>query len=371
MKKVLMLASVPSMIGSFNMNNIRILKDMGCEVHVACNFKDTSIWTKERTKGLIKELKQLNVVYHQIGFSRSPSDIKRTVNSYYALDRLIRGNDYSFVHCHTPLVSAMARVICHRYGVKVIYTAHGFHFYKGAPIKNWLFFYPIEWICSWWTDVLITINKEDYKRAKRRLHAKKTTYVLGVGIDTDKFASNKNVRERIREELGLKDSQIMILSVGELNDNKNHISVIRAIKNTEYVYVIVGKGDKKKDLEKAAKENNVDLRLLGYREDVADIYNAADVYVLPSKREGLNVSLMEAMASGLPVACSRIRGNVDLIGDEECLFNPTDIDEIKRIVNYVYISSNRLVEHNSRMIKKYRVQNVNKKMNRIYENNVK
>ena len=367
MKKVLMLASVPSMIGSFNMNNILILKDMGYEVHVACNFKDTSIWTKERTKGLIKELKQVNVLCHQIEFSRSPSDIKKTVNSYYALDRLIGRNDYSFVHCHTPLVSAMARVICHKHGIKVIYTAHGFHFYKGAPIKNWLLFYPIEWICSWWTDVLITINKEDYKRAKRRLHAKKTTYVPGVGIDTDKFASNKNGRERIREELGLKDEQTMILSVGELNDNKNHISVIRAIKNTDYVYVIVGRGDKKRDLEKAAKENNVDLRLLGYREDVADIYNAADVYVLPSKREGLNVSLMEAMASGLPVACSRIRGNVDLIESEECLFNPTDIDEIKRTIQTVYIITERIVNTNLEKIRCFDLKKINKKVNRIYE----
>ena len=367
MKKVLMLASVPSMIGSFNMNNIQILKDMGYEVHVACNFKDTSIWTKERTKGLIKELKQVNVVCHQIGFSRSPSDIKKTVNSYYALDRLIGRNDYSFVHCHTPLVSAMARVICHKYGIKVIYTAHGFHFYKGAPIKNWLLFYPIEWICSWWTDVLITINKEDYKRAKRRLHAKKTTYVPGVGIDTDKFTSNKNGRERIREELGLKDSQIMILSVGELNDNKNHISVIKAIKDTNYVYVIVGKGDKKKDLENAAKECNVDLRLTGYRDDVADIYKAADVYVLPSKREGLNVSLMEAMSSGLPVACSRIRGNVDLIDDEECLFNPDDINGTRIAIEKTFERNEELSEKNLKKVRKHKLRIINDKMYETYE----
>ena len=284
---------------------------------------------------------------------------------------IVRRGKYDIVHCHTPIAAACTRLACRNLrknnNTKVLYTAHGFHFFRGAPLKNWLLFYPIEWLCSWWTDVLITITKEDYIRAKKTLHAKKTDYVPGVGVDTKKFVPNKAGRERIRKELGLKDEQTMILSVGELNDNKNHISVIRAIKNIDYVYVIVGKGDKKKDLEKVAKENNVDLRLLGYREDVADIYNAADVYVLPSKREGLNVSIMEAMASGRSVACGKIRGNIDLIKQNETLFNPQKLEEIKRAITVALEYKDSFGSGNKNRVNKYSIKMVNEKMFIIYK----
>ena len=197
------------------------------------------------------------------------------------------------------------------------YTAHGFHFYNGAPLKNWLIFYPVEKCLSRYTDVLITINNEDYKRATEKFHAKKMFYISGAGVDVEKFAPRQSGRDKIRAELGLEDTDFMLLSVGELNENKNHASVIKAIAGKDITYVIVGKGDKEAELKTMADENNVDLRLTGYRNDVADFYDAADVYILPSIRKGLNVSLMEAMDSGLPVACSPIRCNTDLVDEED------------------------------------------------------
>lgn len=364
MNKMLMVASVASMIGSFNMNNIAILHEMGYEVHVACNFKDTSVWPREKTKEFVKELKEKHIHYHQIEFSRSPKDIKKMAKSLAVLSKLVKQNHFDFVHCHTPVASVITRMICHRYKVKVIYTAHGFHFYDGAPLKNWLIYYPVEKAMSRWTDVLIAINKEDYHRAKEKFHAKKTVYVPGVGIDTKKFAPLPSGREKIRQELGVPDDRIVLLSVGELNANKNHEAVIRAIQGMDLTYVIVGKGGLADHLNTIAEEKDVDLRLMGYRFDVADFYDAADVYVLPSRREGLNVSLMEAMASGLPVACSRIRGNTDLIDD--CLFDPNDADEIMSAIGCAIEQREEIGGKNYKRIINYDTDEVKEIVKSVY-----
>ncbi len=365
MKKMLMVASVAPMIGSFHMNHISVLQDMGYEVHVACNFKDTSVWPAERINEFAKELIRAGVFYHQVEFSRSPKNIKKIQKSFTRMDFLLKDNEFDFVHCHTPLASAITRIICHRYGVKVMYTAHGFHFYDGAPVKNWLVYYPVEKILSRFTDILITINKEDYKRAKRRFHAKKTKYIPGVGVDTNKFAPSLLGRERIRKELNVPKDRTVLLSVGELNENKNHEIVIKAIRGMNLTYVIVGKGKLAGRLRSVAEKLNVDLRLMGFRADVADFYNAADLYILPSLREGLNVSLMEAMASGLAVACGHIRGNTDLVS--VALFNPLNIDEIKASIKYAMKHKKRLGSCNLKKIQSFDIPSVQKMVMAVYQ----
>lgn len=365
-KRVLMVATVPSMIGQFNMNNIHILLDMDYQVDVAADFSDNSVWPPDRVDIFKEQLKQLNIECFQLDFSRSPLKIQRHYKSYKEALNLITDRKYSFIHTHTPIASAIVRLAAHKAGVKVIYTAHGFHFYTGAPLKNWLIYYPIEKWLSRYTDVLITINKEDYKRATEKFHAKKTVYIPGVGVDTERFAPRKAGRDKIRTELGLNDNSLMLLSVGELNDNKNHSSVIKAIAGMNLTYVIVGKGGLKDTLEKLAQENNVDLRLMGFRSDVADFYNAADAYVLPSIREGLNVSLMEAMASGLPIACGRIRGNTDLIEDKEVLFDPLNIDEIRSAITVVLENRSVLRKYNIEKIHSFGLATVEEQMSEIY-----
>lgn len=327
-----MVATVPSMIGQFNMNNIKMLQEMGYVVDVAGDFTDTSVWPMERVQMFKDQMQAMGVECIQLDFSRSALKLNRHLESYKETVKLIEERRYTFIHTHTPIASAIVRQAAHKTGTKVIYTAHGFHFYDGAPLKNWIIFYPIEKHYSRYTDVLITINKEDYKRAVEKFHAKKTVYVPGVGVDTEKFAPRQSGRDRIRTELGIPDDCIVLLSVGELNENKNHITVIQALAGIKNVtYVIVGKGDKKEEIETIAAECNVNLILSGFRTDVADFYDAADVYILPSIREGLNVSLMEAMASGLPCLCGRIRGNVDLVdeGNGGYLFSPGNANEIR------------------------------------------
>lgn len=353
-KKALMLASVASMIDQFNMPNIQLLQSLGYTVDVVADFTNPGTITKERANDLTKRLSAMNVQVIDVPIPRSLNPFA-IISAYVRVRKLITTGNYVLIHCHSPVGGFICRLAARKErkkGTRVIYTAHGFHFYKGAPIKNWLLFYPVEWVCSWWTDVLITINKEDYERAKKHFHAKKTVYVPGVGIDTKKFAPVPNNREKIRKTLGVKDDQNMLLSVGELNTNKNHEAVIRAIQGMEkIVYVIVGKGELEKHL-KAIKEQ-ADVRVVGFREDVSDFYDAADAFILPSFREGLNVSLMEAMASGLAVTCSNIRGNTDLISDANCLFNPRDTDNIKTAIEYAVKNKTDLGAHNLERIRTF------------------
>jgi len=361
-KKALMIATVPSMIGQFNMANIQILLDLRYTVHVACNFDDRSVWTEERVEEFRKQLDDLGVKYFQIDFARSPKHIGMVSKSYNEIKELLFHEKYTLVHVHTPVAAAEVRLAAKDYNdaierrvkegksaperLRVIYTAHGFHFYDGAPLKNWILFYPVEKALSKYTDVLITINKEDYKRASSEFNAKKTVYIPGVGVDVKKFAgvSESIDRDAKRQELGVNSNDIFLLSVGELNENKNHSVVIKALGelkksgkfgNNHIVYMIAGTGDKKQELEDLAAEEGVDLRLLGFRKDVSELLTAADLNILPSIREGLNVSLMEAMASGTPCLAGNIRGNVDLIdtGKGGELFDPQDVTSVAEAIS--------------------------------------
>lgn len=356
--KVLYITTIGVTMGFFN-SFIKQLLDDGNEVQIATNETNAKVPECYREWGCR---------IHPISCSRSPFDLGN-IKAISQIRRIVKGNGYDIVHCHTPIAAMCTRIACRplrKDGLKVFYTAHGFHFYDGAPFKNWLFYYPIEKWLSRYTDVLITINKEDYKRGKEKFHARKTVYIPGVGIDTKKFAPRISGRDRIRTELGLQDDAIMLLSVGELNENKNHEAVIRAIKGLNVVYVIAGKGDKKDELEAVAKEYGVDLRLVGFRADVSDFYDAADVYVLPSFREGLNVSLMEAMAKELPCVVSKIRGNTDLIEDETVLFDPKDTKQLRESVEAAIKNQAEYGQKNLKKISGFDLFTVEKMVSEIY-----
>ena len=342
--------------------------DIGNQIEIATNENDgkTSVPSCYREWGC--------KVYH-LDTSRSPINYGN-IRAVKLIREIVKDNNYDIVHCHTPIAAAVTRIACkdlRKKGIKVIYTAHGFHFYDGAPIKNWLIYYPIEKWLSKYTDVLITINKEDYKRAKEKFNANRIEYVPGVGIDLDKFKQIENSRQKIRRELGLDDNRVMLLSVGELNENKNHENVIRALKNEKKItYVVVGRGRLKDHLMHLADECKVDLRLMGYRNDVADFYKAADVYILPSFREGLNVSLMEAMASSLLCLAGKIRGNVDLLDEKsDYLFNPYRVDDIRCVIrkSIALTSTERKIkeDYNSKTIQFFSLKYVNSLISMIYQ----
>lgn len=371
-----MTATVPSMIGQFNMSNIQLLQDIGYEVDVACDFNDRSVWNEERVKKFIEELDEKNINHFQIDYSRNPLDIKRSLKAYRQLCKLFINRKYVFSHCHTPVASVLCRIVSHKMKVKCIYTAHGFHFYKGAPLKNWGVFYPIEKLLSYWTDTLITINKEDYKRAKKSFKAKHVEYVPGIGIDIEKIDKVHCDRNAIRNELGVSENEIMLFSVGELSSRKNHEIVIRAIKainNKKIKYFIAGQGSLKDELTKVIEEENLEenIHLLGYRTDVIELCKASDIFVFPSKQEGLPVALMEAIACKVPVICSKIRGNIDLVHNDNCLFDCNSMDELKVRIK-CFIDNNtehlirKLVQNNYTLLEKCDINNVRESMSSIY-----
>lgn len=369
-----MVATVPSMIGQFNMNNIKLLQEMGYEVHVACDFNDRSIWPSEKVVRFQNKLGELGIIYHQVDFARNPFKVGTNIKAYKQLKQLFIQYKYSFAHCHTPTASVICRIVTHQMGTKCIYTAHGFHFYKDAPIINWLVFYPIEKVCSYWTDVLITINQEDYRFAKTHLKAKKVEYVPGVGVDVSKFKLSDFDIEKKRAELGICVDDIALLSVGELNQNKNHEVIVRAISelnNDRIHYFIAGQGVKEKELIELATKLNVNLHLLGYRTDIAELYNMADIFVFPSIREGLSVSLMEAMASGMPCIVSNIRGNVDLIeeGMGGYLCTPQNVHSFAQRMKLLIEDKElqpKFGNWNQQKMKEFDVECVNEKMKAIY-----
>ena len=317
-KKVLFVATVvKTHIMQFHLPYLKMFQEMGWETAVAARNDyedpaDCQIPYCDR--------------YFDIPFERLPWK-KGNLRAYQMLKAIIDQEHYDLIHCHTPVGAMIARLAARaarRKGTKVIYTAHGFHFFRGAPVANWLLFYPVEWVLSFCTDVLITINQEDYARAKGHLHAKRVEYVPGVGIDTARFRENTVDRREKRRELGCADGDFLILTVAEMTANKNHITTLKALallKNEPMFanlhYWICGRGETWQSLENSARELGIasHIHFLGSRTDAPELYPCCDLFAFMPYREGLPVALMEAMASGAPIVCTQIRGNRDLITD--------------------------------------------------------
>lgn len=374
--KVLLLASVASMIEQFNMQNIQLLLDSGYDVDVVCNCKEGNTIPIERVQDLIQRLANKGVLVNHVPIPRNITDIKEIYTSFVQIKKLCDENKYVFMHCHSPIGSVIARFAAKyahkKFGTRVIYTAHGFHFYKGGPIWNWVFFYPIEKICARLTDVLITINKEDYTFAQMHMNAGLVEYIPGVGIDTKQFLLKGFDIGSKRADLGLKKDDIVVLSVGELNQNKNHKIIIQAIaklNNPKIHYFIAGSGEKKQFLTELASELGINLHLLGYRSDIVELLNVADVFAFPSFREGLSVALMEAMAAGLPCVVSDIRGNVDLIDAEGgYLAQPDNVDAFYSGLIELSDAHKRkkMGVHNRSVIREFDIHKIMKMMSEVY-----
>lgn len=375
-KKFLMTATVPSMIGQFNMENIRLLQEFGYEVHVACNFHDKSVWTDEKIEEFKNQLKQMGVRRIQIDFARTPFAIKKLIQSYMEMKKLFQKEKYAGLHCHTPVAGMIARLAARGNKMRVIYTAHGFHFYKGAPFQNWLLYYPVEKFLSRYTDVLITINKEDYQRAKKKFHAKEVQYIPGVGVDVEKFLHIQIDKKEKREEMNISDRAFVLLSVGELAARKNHMIVIKAlykISKKNIFYLIVGEGELKTEYESLIQQYKLDknIFLLGYRKDIGELCKMADCFVHPSIREGLGIAPLEAMACGLPLIASNVNGIKDYAKNEISGINisPDSVEEMVNAILKMYNDESfreKCSLNNLETVKSFDIHNTNKIMKMIY-----
>lgn len=371
--KILYVTTVGCTMGFFK-NLINELIGAGHTVDIATN---------ETVSPVDDCYKKWGCKIYPLSCTRSPFN-KGTLKAIKEIKQIVAENKYDIVHCHTPIAAMCTRLACKKFrknGGKVYYTAHGFHFYKGAPLKNWLMFYPIEKICSYLTDTLITINQEDFNFAKKHLNAKTTEYVPGVGIDTAFFANTNVSKQEKRAELQIPEDAILLTSVGELNDNKNHQIILHAMSqldNKNIYYVIAGVGENADKLLALAKELNLEnnFKLLGYRKDIAEIYKVSDICCFPSIREGLPVAVMEAMASGLPIVSGNNRGSRDLCKNDAngFLCDPLNYEEFSTTINMIMSNKNlysQISTTNKSTALQFDFSVINKKMFKLYSINQK
>lgn len=258
---------------------------------------------------------------YDVEFNRQPLK-SENFKAIKIIREIIKKGNYDIVHCHSGIQGVIGRIAAKKFkknGLKIVYTPHGLNFNKGGSIYNWITYYPIERYFSRCTDLIVTMNKEEYSICKS-FKKPKTIFCHGVGIDLDRFENNQFREDILKDELGIKRGDIALFSIGELTARKNHIEVIEALKiinNPNIKYYIAGKGILYDKLSNKIKEYNLEnnVFLLGFRKDTQNLLKCMDVFVFPSLLEGLPVSVMEAMASGLPCIVSNISGNVDLIED--------------------------------------------------------
>lgn len=380
-KKVLLVSHVSGFVPQFEMNDVRLLQDMGYEVHYASNFNTPSYGTdNERLKGT-------GIVQHQVDFVRSPWNMSANLKAYRQLKHLMEEHNFALVHCHNPMSAALTRIAARASGTgPVIYTAHGFHFYQGAPFHMWLIYGSMEWFLSFLTDQQICINKEDYLFAKHFFHARRISYIPGVGINTGRIHEVSVDREKKRRELGIPEEAIVLVSAGEMIPRKNQEIILKALAeltrekaqedadSQDYFCVICGHGELREELSAQAKELGVEHQVLfpGYRNDLWEIYKVSDIFVFPSLQEGLPAALLEAMAAGLPVVCSDIRGNNELIrnGSGGYRVAPGDVSAYVRRIRELSSDPGklgRMGDSNRIKAEDYREENTRGVMKGIYQ----
>lgn len=316
MKKVLFVATVFRFL-NFEISDMKILKEMGYEIHTATNMYEAE-WLQDDGS-----LDYLKLHKHQIDFGRSPF-LRQNFTAYHQLKKIIKEEKFELMHCHTPVAAAIARLAAckaHKRGMKVMYTSHGFHFHKTSSKKNWILFYPIEWIMAFFTDMIITINREDY-RVIQRFYVKEKCYIPGVGVNTESITKLSVDKNAYRKKYNIPINAFLILSIGELSDRKNHEVIIRAIaqcKSSNIYYLICGIGEKKEELKKLCIHLGVSekINFAGQlsHDEVLKLCHVCEIGALPSKIEGLGLAGIETMAAGKPIIGSNVHGIKDYIID--------------------------------------------------------
>jgi glycosyltransferase EpsD len=367
MKKVLFTATVDGHILNFHIPYLKWFKEQGYEVHVASNGNSNIPFVD---------------IKYNIPFERSPFKVTN-LKVYRQLKNIIDNNNYRLIHCHTPMGSVLTRLAAkkaRKKGTKIIYTAHGFHFFKGSPLINWLLYYPVEKWLSKYTDCLITINDEDYECAvKNKFKAGSVKKVNGVGIDLNKFTPQTvEKKKELRKQYGYNDTDFILICVAELNHNKHQDMLINAVsilknKIPNIKLLLVGSGNLMKQYKKQVKKLGLEkyIQFLDYRSDVSNLLIISDLLVSASRREGLPVNVMEAMATGLPLVVTDCRGNRDLVNNDEngYIIGISDVEGFANVVEKLYKSKELRVKFGQRslkLIKMYSLENVKNEMKDIY-----
>lgn len=379
MKKVLIITSISGFLPQFEKNNVKLLREAGCEIHYASNFNNP-IYDFDKA-----DLKAQGIRLHQLDIAKSPLKLGTNLRAVRQLLHIINENDIDIIHCHNPMggvTGRIASVLC-RKKIYVIYTAHGFHFYKGAPKKNWLMFYPAEWLLAHMTDIMVTINSEDYKAAQKLpiRNGGSVFQIHSVGVDPGRFAIKREISKGKRMQLSIPADAFHIVTAAELNDNKNQKVIIEAISTLPYrdiYYSICGKGEGERKLRELIKEKGLEnrIRLLGFRTDMEEILQTADCFAFPSYREGLGVAAVEALLCGVALVAADNRGTREYAvdGKNALVCKADSVEEFARAIGRLYQDR----ELHGKMSQSCRdsalgftIENVEKTMKEVYDRALK
>lgn len=366
MKKILYVATITEHFYYFHLPYLKMFHDLGWQVDVASHGDVELPFCDNR---------------YEIPIKRSPAD-KDNIQAYKKLKKIIKDNHYDIIHCHTPMGGILARLAaasCRKHGTKVLYTAHGFHFYQGAPILNWLVYYPVEFAMSFLTDCLITINEEDYNCAEKLLPVKDIKMVNGVGYNSDRyFPVPSEEKESLRQQLGYSQDEKLLIYVAEMNANKNQAMLIRALKNIscerdDVRLIIAGADNFNGEYVRLAKELGIEDKVdfLGHREDINDLLHISDIAVGSSYREGLPVNVMEALACGLPVVLSDNRGHrvLGANGENGYVVKVNDHDAMAEKITMILNDDNlydRLSKNAVKLVKPFSKESVLAELTQVY-----
>lgn len=372
MKNILILTSVASMVEQFNMSNIKILQELDYKVYVATNFDNPGTITKQKSENFKVVLNNKNVDYINLPINRNPLSTKN-IDAFIFLKKYIKENNISVVHAHSPVGGMLARLLkISNRKLKVIYTAHGLHFYKGSSMFNWLLYFPIEWVLSFFTDFLITINNEDFDIVKKTFPKRTKKFIIS-GTGVKKYNKKNGIT---KESFGFRKEDYLMVFGAELNKNKNQILLLKAMKILLEKYpdiklLLVGKDNNDGQYQEFAQSSKLsNVYFMGYRDDIREIISVSDLAVSSSIREGLGVFVIEAISQGLPVIATNNRGSREIVIND---FNGYLIDnspqQLVKYIERIYLDDNlqkRFSNNSLRIFERFDEDKVNKQMKDIY-----
>lgn len=367
MKKILFLSNTAN-FSKFNRPYMRWFQEHGWQVDYCSSGEETILDCDNQ---------------YSIPITRSPFSLKNFI-ALRKLKKLLVKNHYDILHCHTPMGGVIGRLAAKKlwkqHKIKVIYTAHGFHFYKGAPLKNWICYYPIEKILSRFCDTIITINEEDFKCAKAFFHSHSVYKINGVGVNLKKFypVTHKE-KVLLRQSKGFLEDDFILIYTAEFISRKNHKLLFDILPNlkreiSSLKVILCGNGELLEYYKNYAEQNNLNyIFFTGYTKDVVEYYRLSDVFIMPSFQEGLPMAMIEAMATGLPIIASNIRGHRDIITNKinGFLFNLNENENCKKLILELYTNKDLYLDiskNNIKQVQDYSIEKSLRAMSSIYSN---
>lgn len=310
-KKILFCASTTTHIKNFHLPYLKAFHESNYEVWVASN-KNESIPYADKVIALPFRKSFINL---------------QNIKAMIAVRKILRDESFTIVSTHTTLASAIVRtaiLLLHKKcRPKVFNTSHGYLFHENDGLKKWVYLLP-EKICAHVTDVLMVMNHEDYDIAqKHKLYKDRLYYINGMGIDLMRFTSvSQEERSNLRKKQGISEKDFLFVYAAEFSKRKNHRTLIRSFANvckqlSNVWLILAGEGVMIEECKMLVNELHIEKRVcfLGYVKDIRNLYAICDASVSTSLIEGLPFNVMEAMACGLPVIASNIKGHRELIDD--------------------------------------------------------